>query len=111
MNFSTTTSKHTGHLWPNWKRIAPIYGCHKDISLKGTLEIQNHFMKKTSSSSWRGGVKVFLFKTPLGRGYKIIPPTQSTPWKDVSSAKAAPQSLAFSQQPKRYWAWGDVSPT
>lgn len=72
------------------------------ISLKGTLDSEP-FHEKTSSSSWRGGVKVFFFKTPGGDSlYKIIPPTQSTPWKDVSSAKAARQSLAFSQQPKGF---------
>ena len=94
------------------ERIATIYGCHKDKLKKGTLEIQHLFMKKASSSSWRGRVKVFFFKTPGGDSlYKIIPPTQSTPWKDVSNAKAARQSLAFSQQPKRYCAASDVSPT
>ena len=38
------------------------------ISLKGTLEIQNLFMKKPLVLVGEGGVKVFFFKTPLGRG-------------------------------------------
>ena len=70
-------------------------------------------MKKLLVLVGEGGVKVCLFKAPLGGDslYKIMAPTQSTPWKDVRSAKAARQSLAFSQQPKGYWASSDVSPT